>query len=527
MIQVNNISTTVAVVDSSKPRDGSIQNILALRGDPSRGVEAWEMCEGGFAHASDLVKFIREEFGDYFCICVAGYPEGHIEAKSLDEDLAHLKEKVDAGADFIITQVFYDTSLFFEYVQKARDIGITVPIIPGIMPIQNYNAFRRMTSFCKTHVPAKIWKAIKPIRDDDAAVKQYGIELAVEMCRELLERGTPGIHVYTLNLERSARLILEGLDLIAKVDGKKYPWKLSQVPRRQKEDVRPIFWANRPTSYLKRTASWDEFPNGRWGDSASPAYGNLNDYHLYNISGGKVAERKQMWGEAPQSPEDIYEVFVKYIESKIPKLPWCSGELNLETRPILESLKRMNRAGFLTINSQPRVNGAASTDEAVGWGSPGGYVYQKAYLEFFTSPANLRKLLKLSSEFPQITYHAINCKGVSFTNARSAEVCAVTWGVFPDSEIKQPTVVDHESFKVWKDEAFKLWLTDWASIYPKGSDSNALCHRIYSSYFLVNIVDNDYVNGDIFAFVDRLSAMPSEGADIEEKNEDMKISSPV
>jgi methylenetetrahydrofolate reductase (NADPH) len=507
-------------------KEAGIRNILALRGDPSRGAESWEQCEDGFAHAAELVKFIRQEYGDYFGICVAGYPEGHIEAQSLEEDLKHLKTKVDAGADFIITQVFYDTSLFLDFVKRAREIGILVPIIPGIMPIQNYNAFRRMTSFCKTHVPEKIWKAIKPIRDDDAAVKQYGVDLAIEMSRELMSAGIPGIHIYTLNLEKSARLILEGLDLIAKNQGRKLPWKPSQVPRRQKEDVRPIFWANRPNSYLKRTSSWDEFPNGRWGDSTSPAYGSLHDYHLLNLSSGKAEERKHMWSENPLRPSDIFQVFANYIDGKIPKLPWSAGPLNLESLPILESLRRMNLSGFLTINSQPRVNGAPSTDSAVGWGSPGGYVYQKAYLEFFTSPANLRHLVKLTRQFPSITFHAINSKGISFTNCKTSDVVAVTWGVFPDSEIKQPTVVDRESFRVWKDEAFSLWLSEWASIYPKGSESHSLCHRIYNSYFLVNIVDNDFVNGDIFVFVDRLSevsAQKNSSNDLTDSDVEFKI----
>ncbi len=116
------------------------------------------------SYATDLVRFIRAEFGDYFCICVSGYPEGHLECASLEDDLQRLKEKVDAGADFIITQLFYDVQLFLDFVRKCRDIGIAVPIIPGIMPIQNYPGFTRMTGFCKTKVPQHIVDALEPIK---------------------------------------------------------------------------------------------------------------------------------------------------------------------------------------------------------------------------------------------------------------------------------------------------------------------------------------------------------------------------
>merc|ERR1719316_1005648 len=135
-------------------KENGIRNILALRGDPPAGVNQgeWKQVEGGFAYAVDLVKFIRQEFGDFFCIAVAGYPEGHLEATSLEDDLKHLKEKVDAGADLIVTQLFYGNELFQEWVAKCRKMGITIPILPGIMPIQSFGGFTRMTGLCKTFV---------------------------------------------------------------------------------------------------------------------------------------------------------------------------------------------------------------------------------------------------------------------------------------------------------------------------------------------------------------------------------------
>lgn len=276
------------------------QRILSLirTADPPRGSETWEQCESGFAYAVDLVRYIRAEYGDYFGIAVAGYPEGHLQATSLDDDILRLKEKVDAGADFIVTQLFYDCDLFVQWVRKCREAGINCPIIPGIMPIQNYSGFVRMTTFCKTFVPREITDALEPIKDDDEQVKAFGVELGARMCRQLLSAGFYGLHFYTLNLERSVTLILESLGFVLTVSpsstvssdfgSPRLPWKQSVVARRQMEAVRPIFWSNRPQSYMDRTKSWDDFPNGRWGDATSPAFGDLNDYHLCSLRTGSV-----------------------------------------------------------------------------------------------------------------------------------------------------------------------------------------------------------------------------------------------
>jgi methylenetetrahydrofolate reductase (NADPH) len=156
-----------------------------------------------------------------------------------------------------------------------------MPILPGIMPIQSYNGFKRMTTLSKTIVPTSIWEALEPIHDDDKAVKEYGIKLAIEMCTRLKKCGVTGFHFYTLNLEKSVRLILEGMEFVAEVNKvKPLPWTPSLARNRSDENVRPIFWRNRPRSYILRTEAWDEFPNGRWGDSRSPAYGELDGYGL-------------------------------------------------------------------------------------------------------------------------------------------------------------------------------------------------------------------------------------------------------
>eukprot|EP01006_Ploeotia_vitrea_P033942 TRINITY_DN65671_c11_g10_i1.p1 TRINITY_DN65671_c11_g10~~TRINITY_DN65671_c11_g10_i1.p1 ORF type:complete len:650 (-),score=362.60 TRINITY_DN65671_c11_g10_i1:68-1969(-) len=486
-------------------KKAGIRNILALRGDPPKGQE-WQQCEDGFAYAVDLVKYIRSKYGDYFGIGVAGYPEGHIAAESFEKDLQHLKEKVDAGADFIITQLFYDVDLFLDWMKKARAIGIKCPIVPGLMPIQAYGGFKRMTGFCKTHVPQEILNRLEPIKDDDDAVKQYGIELCISMCRRLVEAGVPGLHFYTLNLERSVTRTLEGLGYVAATSKNALPWAPSRIPRRQNEDVRPIFWANRPTSYLDRTTTWDDFPNGRWGDARSPAFGDLSDYHLSSFATRDKAFRRKIWGEEVTSLSDITKVFVGYVEGEVPQLPWSENALQLESMSLKSNLRKLCHNGFLTINSQPRVNGVPSTDDVHGWGGEGGYVFQKAYTEFFCSPQRLKELLAALKHFPTITYQAVDASGRTFANVDQGAVNAVTWGVFPGKEIIQPTIVDPSTFLVWKDEAFALWENQWQSIYDAQSASHKFLQEVHDTFFLVNMVDNNFVNGNIFAVFDAVVA---------------------
>lgn len=204
-------------------KEAGITNILALRGDPPHGEDHFTQVKGGFACALDLVKYIREKHGDYFGICVSGYPEAHPEQIVEDQekmnknywaDIDYLKAKVEAGADFIITQLFYDVDAFIKFVADCRSVGITVPILPGIMPIMNYGGFSRMTAFCKTRVPQHIRNTLEAIKDNDDAVKAYGISLGTMMCQRLLAAGVPGLHMYTLNLDRSAVTILRNVGLI-------------------------------------------------------------------------------------------------------------------------------------------------------------------------------------------------------------------------------------------------------------------------------------------------------------------------
>ncbi|XP_055275553.1 methylenetetrahydrofolate reductase (NADPH) isoform X1 [Moschus berezovskii] len=477
-----------------------LKNILALRGDPIG--DQWEEEEGGFNYATDLVKHIRNEFGDYFDVCVAGYPKGHPEGESFEADLKHLKEKVAAGADFIITQLFFEADTFFRFVKACSEIGITCPILPGIFPIQGYHSLRQLVKLSKLEVPQRIRDVIEPIKDNDAAIRNYGIEQAVSLCQELLASGlVPGLHFYTLNREVATIEVLKRLGLWIEDPRRPLPWALSAHPKRREEDVRPIFWASRPKSYIYRTQEWDEFPNGRWGNSSSPAFGELKDYYLFYLkSKSPKEELLKMWGEELTSEESVFQVFAHYLSGepnqngyKVTCLPWNDEPLAAETSLMKEELLRVNRRGILTINSQPNINGKPSSDPIVGWGPSGGYVFQKAYLEFFTSRETVEALLQVLKKYElRVNYHIVDVKGENITNAPELQPNAVTWGIFPGREIIQPTVVDPVSFMFWKDEAFALWIEQWGKLYEEESPSRMIIQYIHDNYFLVNLVDNEF-----------------------------------
>jgi methylenetetrahydrofolate reductase (NADPH) len=182
--------------------DSGCHNILALRGDPPRGATDWTPIENGFQYAIDLVRFIRKHYGDYFDIAVAGFPQGHEQSTSREDEMKYLREKIDAGASFIITQMFYDIDIFLNWVREVRAVGITVPIVPGIMPIQNWNHFKRVTDWSHTIVPQRFWDSLNPIKDDDDEVRKVGTKLVAEMCQQILDSGLGiyGLHFYTASV---------------------------------------------------------------------------------------------------------------------------------------------------------------------------------------------------------------------------------------------------------------------------------------------------------------------------------------
>ncbi|KAF2836057.1 methylenetetrahydrofolate reductase 2 [Patellaria atrata CBS 101060] len=466
-------------------------NILALRGDPPREKEKWEATAGGFRYAKDLVKYIRDHYGNHFCIGVAGYSEGCDDHRDVDLLIDHLKEKVDAGATFIVTQMFYDVDIFLAWLKKVRAKGINVPVLPGIMPIQTHAAFERRANWTKCAVPASWKEALDPIKNDDAAVREVGKGLIADMCRKLLANGINHLHFYTMNLEKATRMVLEELNLLPDLETpleKPLPWRQSLGLNRREENVRPIFWRNRNRSYVARTQDWDEFPNGRWGDSRSPAFGELDAYGI-GLKGTNEANIK-LWG-MPKSIQDIANLFVRYMQGKLESLPWSEAPISNEANVLLDDLVSLNARGLLTINSQPAVDSAKSSHPVYGWGPKNGYVYQKAYLELLISPELIAEVITRIERDPELTYYAVNKNGDLKTNAPGDGPNAVTWGVFPGKEIVQPTIVETISFLAWKDEFFRLG-QDWANCYPSSSPSRYVIQDLMDTWFLVNIVHNDF-----------------------------------
>lgn len=185
-----------------------IQNILALRGDPPKGEETFVPPPGGFAHASEMIAMLRRNYD--FCLGAACYPESHVDS-SPEDDLRHLVEKVDAGADFLITQLFFDNDKYTSFVKRAQAAGVQVPMLPGLMPITNYGQIARFTASCGATIPPKLLHELDARRDEHAAVEDLGVAYATLQATELLSRGAPGIHFYTLNKSPATRAIVSAL----------------------------------------------------------------------------------------------------------------------------------------------------------------------------------------------------------------------------------------------------------------------------------------------------------------------------
>ncbi|MFO0584463.1 MAG: methylenetetrahydrofolate reductase [NAD(P)H] [Anaeromyxobacter sp.] len=192
--------------------EAGIQNLLALRGDPPKGKAEFVPHPDGFAHASDLVAFIRARPDRWkFCIGGAAYPEGHPETRDLTRDLSHLKLKVAAGVDFLVTQLFFENAHYLRFVERVRAAGIELPVVPGIMPFTNVDQVERFTAMCGARIPPALHAAMAVRRDDPDAARDLGVAHATLQCADLLRRGAPGVHFYTLNRSTSTRAILAAL----------------------------------------------------------------------------------------------------------------------------------------------------------------------------------------------------------------------------------------------------------------------------------------------------------------------------
>ncbi len=202
-------------------QSAGVENVLALRGDPPRGETEWRPHPGGLSYSVELISLIRERFD--FCVGAACFPEIHPDAPDRASDLGYAKAKVEAGAGFLITQLFFDNELYFEFVEDARAAGIDVPIVPGIMPITNYSQIKRFTEMCGATIPEKLTAELEGRAEDPEAVAELGVAYATLQCSDLLARGAPGIHFYTLNRSTATRAILAALRAA-------HPWTRAKAP---------------------------------------------------------------------------------------------------------------------------------------------------------------------------------------------------------------------------------------------------------------------------------------------------------
>ncbi|MEQ1634081.1 MAG: methylenetetrahydrofolate reductase [NAD(P)H] [Planctomycetota bacterium] len=192
--------------------DGGVENILALRGDPPKGETEFKPVPGGFRYASELVKFVRDEGFDV-CIGAACYPEGHVETRELDQDLAHLVTKVENGVDFLVSQLFFDNEDFRAFQRRARSAGIDVPIVPGLMPVTNVAQTQRFTQMCGSRIPQELLRRLRIVETDASAVVATGVHWTAEQARQLLAAGAPGLHFYTLNKSSATLAVHAALGL--------------------------------------------------------------------------------------------------------------------------------------------------------------------------------------------------------------------------------------------------------------------------------------------------------------------------
>ena len=529
-----------------------VRNILALRGDPPREEEYrlgddtdHDDSNEDFTWAIDLVKYIRRVHGDYFCIGVAGYPEGHADQSHPTDqdplhDLPYLVDKTKAGADFIMTQLFYDVEAYLKYERMLREhesgVFARIPIIPGLMPLQSYEILMRTAQLAHAKVPPELLLRLQSVKGDDEAVKQVGVEAihdVVKGIRDVKAKGPRGFHFYTLNLEKAVTSLLERCNLIPPDPDDNSISAIDDVPNlvngdaahhralsstsssaagqlttnshRSSSPARLVPPNNNP---LSREATWDDYPNGRFGDARSPAFNPPLTYSPTSLT-VSPAEALSLW-KTPTTTEEITHLFTCHVAGQNPKqLPWSeSATLSPETALITSELSELTqRKGYWTIASQPAVDGLPSTHSIHGWGPPGGFVFQKAFVEFFvpasTFQTALRPHLDRLHKSGEISYYAGNAAGAFHSSESSDAVHAVTWGSFAGKEIATATMVEEVSFRAWVEEAFEIW-GEWARCVgeaakrgrmEKATESGDFLRRIGKDVWLVNVIGHGYREG--------------------------------
>lgn len=201
----------------SEYRDIGIENLLALRGDKPANMPNFSPQEDACKHGDELVRFIRENFGSWFSIGVASYPEGHPESPNMDWEIKYFKRKVEAGADFSITQMFFENSYYYEFLELCQKANVDIPIIPGIMPITNFRQIQKFASMCGATIPQRLIDKLEPYAENPEETLKIGVEFAIEQCLDLLENNVPGLHFYTLNKSKATLLVYEGIKGVLKV----------------------------------------------------------------------------------------------------------------------------------------------------------------------------------------------------------------------------------------------------------------------------------------------------------------------
>ncbi|KAK4694832.1 methylenetetrahydrofolate reductase (NADH), partial [Lecanoromycetidae sp. Uapishka_2] len=531
-----------------------IRNILALRGDPPRHEEYKledEVDDGNeedsnadFTWAIDLVRYIRQVHGDYFCIGVAGYPEGHADqSHPMDQDplhdLPYLIDKTKAGADFIMTQLFYDLDAYTKYERLLRehDSGVfaSIPILPGLMPLQSYDILVRTTKLAHAKVPSELLQRLHGVKGDDEAVKQVGLEYLSEIVngiKEVKATGPRGFHFYTLNLEKAVSSLLERCNLIPPDPDENAIEEIPFLPN----GINGVISHSRtlsstdstvanqlttnshrsssPTRTIpptvnghSREATWDDYPNGRFGDARSPAFNPPLTYSPTSLT-VTPTQALSLWG-TPTENQEISRLFTSHVAGHDPKkLPWSeSATLSPETALITSELTALTtNKGYWTIASQPSVDGLSSTHSIHGWGPPSGFVFQKSFVEFFVDgPIFQEKLhpqLKRLHEDGEVSYYAGNAAGEFISSEAPEAVHAVTWGSFAGKEIATATMVEEVSFRAWVEEAFSIW-GEWGRCVGEASrlgkvgrdearKSMEFLRGVKRGVWLVNVIGHNY-----------------------------------
>ncbi|KPI87741.1 putative methylenetetrahydrofolate reductase [Leptomonas seymouri] len=493
-----------------------------------------------FPHAVDLVRFVRQHFGDFFGIAVVAFPEGEGSspndvawtAEGEECELRFLKEKVAAGADYIITNSIFDVKVFDHFCKQCHRHEIRVPILPGVLPVSQ---LRQLSAFGLRRLSgtASFIQKMEATEGSESETRRVVVSFYQDLVKELLKRGCGGVHFFTINADNLLLAILKGIEVATH---RMFPWRPSEnEERRRQETVRPVHWSSRVTSYMVRTAQWQDRNPGKWNPvsgshhSTALALGEASGYHARLLLRSRAKRCTQFlvlqgMPDIQTALTELSRIFVGFLDGN-GTLPWAD-ELSGETAYVGEHLlKPLNARGLYTINSQPPVNGAPSSHKVVGWGPDDGCVYQKSYLEFFCPLTVAQTVFTTLEKYSSLQYMAMSSQG-SMVRARwrmdgdegdhaeasppqdgesvpilisptpqqhdkislfGVGVTAVTWGVFPGREVIQPTIVSVDSLRAWVGEAFDLW----AAPFPN-NDVPAVVRYIQSEWVLVSVVDNVY-----------------------------------